>query len=166
MAIKKGIESLMAAFEDDVERDSMRSEEELRVTLDFALKRAQEYATVLGMTRNEVLELWERNRDYWWLNYYQDANQPKLDSERTIAIVDDPQQFLEETKDSGYRCPKCGDISKKPEDCACGWKSYGLFGCLGKGLYFINRTNLASGEVFFPVAWEKSGIPSKYQVEN
>lgn len=42
----------------------------------WVIERAKLYAERTGYTMDEVLEIWEEDRDYWYMNYYQDCNQP------------------------------------------------------------------------------------------
>lgn len=40
--------------------------------LKWVIERAQQYADALGVTRDEVIDAWENERDYWYMNYYQE----------------------------------------------------------------------------------------------
>lgn len=42
----------------------------------WVIDRAKIYAEKTGRTYEEVVEIWESNRTYWYMNFYQDCNQP------------------------------------------------------------------------------------------
>lgn len=42
----------------------------------WVIDRAKHYAEKTGKTYEEIIEIWESNRTYWYMNYYQDCNQP------------------------------------------------------------------------------------------
>lgn len=42
----------------------------------WVMDRAKIYAERTGKTAEEVLEIWEEDRGYWYMNYYQECNQP------------------------------------------------------------------------------------------
>ena len=50
----------------------------------WVLERAQAYADKTGKTPEEVIAIWEKNRSYWYMNYYQEGKQP-LNSELTAS---------------------------------------------------------------------------------
>ena len=54
----------------------------------WALDRAKHYAEKTGKTVEEVITIWETDRSYWYMNYYQEANQPLLTSESIINYED------------------------------------------------------------------------------
>jgi len=45
-------------------------------TLKWVMDRAKHYSERTGFTVEQTIEAWEENRTYWYLNYYQDCNQP------------------------------------------------------------------------------------------
>lgn len=95
------------------------------------------YAEALNMTTDEVVEIMEKGRKYWWPNYYQPCNFPPLDSRDLIGVFKTFEEFKTHSDKhwKGYRCPKCGTISPHPQECKhrflkdgkCDWCSYGLF---------------------------------------
>ena len=56
----------------------------------WVIDRANHYAEKTGRSFEYVIEVWESNRTYWYLNYYQDCNQPlngtKVDEERLSKL--------------------------------------------------------------------------------
>lgn len=42
----------------------------------WVLDRAKHYAEKTGRTTEEILQAWESKRTYWYMNYYQECNQP------------------------------------------------------------------------------------------
>ena len=80
------------------------------------------------------MKSWEDDRDYWYMNYYQDANQPLIDSENVFVF--ETVEELREKCGNQFICPCCKGISTNPYECnsgkkvnkkICDWKSYGLF---------------------------------------
>lgn len=85
LAQTPGYRSLKAAYMADAHRAGMskhpmRTKQELYKTFRYAIDRAKHYAIRTGRPVSFFLDAWEAQRDYWWLNFYQDARQPKLPS--------------------------------------------------------------------------------------
>lgn len=132
----------------------------------WVVDRAKHYAEITGLTYEQVIEGWEKRRTYWYLNYYQDCNQPTLkEGTRVFKTV---QELLESIGKAGFRCPRCGGISKNAYECdsglqikddgktiTCNWKAYGFLGCLGKGAYVYVIEKCAGETMFMPIAWEE-----------
>ena len=121
----------------------------------WVLDRADEYAKTLGVTKDEVLKVWEEGRTYWYMNYYQDCNQPQI-QDGSVYVFDSAKEFWAKAGEA-FRCPSCGKISKMAYECSqdgCDWKSYGLFGTNGKGVTIITKDTLQSTHIFKPVAFE------------
>lgn len=88
----EGYKSLKAAYEHDVQRNNkdmlrgfnpMRNKDEFYRKFKWVIARALHYANYwnqgnLTEALIHVLNAWELRRSYWWLNYYQNCNQPKL----------------------------------------------------------------------------------------
>jgi hypothetical protein len=127
----------------------------------WIIDRAAHYSYKTGIPISEILNMWEQKRSYSYRNYYQECNQPKLATNENILVVDKLED-LQHFKDEGFRCPACGRISMDPYTCnaqdkggsKCDWKSYGLFGCLGKGLYVFVKEVIKGEEIFFPICLE------------
>lgn len=73
----EGYRSLKAAMIQDIQCKH-RSKKESNKKFQWVISRAMHYAHHQNRTIIEVLNSWESKRDYWWLNYYQDARQPRL----------------------------------------------------------------------------------------
>lgn len=91
----------------------------------WILDRAEEYAEVLGISRDEVLNGWEKHRDYWYMNYYQDSKQPSLKGEQNIMKVDDwmeelKSRFGDDFDNFKFVCPSCGHIQSVADFIAIG----------------------------------------------
>lgn len=150
-----GYKSLLAA----VERDEAKGwkSHDYRGKLAWAVAQAKHYAEKTGVSAVEILNAWEKGRDYWYMNYYQEANQPKLEGER-IRVFDTVEQMLASIGEPQFRCPKCSAVSKSPYECSvapCDWKVYGLFRDLGKGVYVFVKEKARGELLFMPIAWEQ-----------
>ena len=120
----------------------------------------QQYAAALGKSIDETVELMEKSRGYnSWPNYYQEANFPGIDSANLYGIFDTYKDFQRTAREkwSGFRCPRCGDISNHPQECRhriakdgkCDWCAYGLFRD-GKGVIVL-EDGLSMIPIFEPV---------------
>jgi len=97
----------------------------------------KQYSEKLGLSTDKTTELMEAQRDYSWPNYYQPANFPPLDSDNIIGVFDTVDAFNLHFKRTykGFKCPRCGNIGRHPQECehriakdgVCDWASYGLF---------------------------------------
>lgn len=158
----EGYRKLIAAVEHD-EKTSPRWHD-YRAKLAWIIARAEHYAAKTGLTPAAILDAWEKRRDYWYMNYYQEANQPEIKGDK-VRVFDTVADMLASIGNTGFRCPACGGVSKSPYECTtgkkehgkvCDWKVYGLFGHLGKGVAVFVVETLAGENLFMPVAWETS----------
>jgi hypothetical protein len=163
----EGYKSLRAAVNKDYAEDrdyqkGGRPFHDYEAKLKWTVERAQHYGEVLGIDPAEILNAWEKGRDYWYMNYYQDAKQPKIDAEH-VRVFDTVDQLKDSIAGPRFRCPACGGISSDAYTCdsgnerdgkPCDWKAYGLFGTLGKGSFVYVKEKLAGQSIFMPVAWE------------
>lgn len=83
LATMPGYRSLKAAYIRDVQTATrsarpMRDKAEFLHKFIWVISRAKHYAQHFQVPIENVLDNWELNRDYWWLNYYQEARQPKF----------------------------------------------------------------------------------------
>lgn len=82
--------------------------------LKWILERADHYAEKTGKTREQILEAWENDRTYWYMNYYQESKQPELNSDKIISIEDFINQLeTKYGKDRNcwlFKCPNCGHV--------------------------------------------------------
>ncbi len=136
----------------------------------WILDRAKHYSEKTGKTVEEVLEIWETDRGYWYMNYYQDNNMPLLNSENIIDYEDWinelKERFGEDSKKWAFKCPTCGNVQtvqdfidngvENPEN-----KAY--FSCIGRyakgkgcdwtlgGLFQNNKISVMKNAQVFPV---------------
>ena len=131
-------------------------------TFKWTIDRAKQYADISGKSVFDILEAFESRRDYWYMNFYQECNQPDIKHDN-VKTFDTYEAFRKSLDGKGYRCPACGGISSHPQKCdsgikkngkVCDWKSFGLLGTMGKGVYIFILEDLAVVEIFQPVAWE------------
>lgn len=133
----------------------------------FLRKMLPQYAEKLGLTPEEVLRALEGKRDYCCVNYYQEANFPNLDGVRVFETQAELKAAVPSMK---FRCSSCNELSSNPYRCntgakrkdgsVCDWKSYGLFGTLGKGFRFTIREGFLENprvdDIFMPVEFEQA----------
>jgi hypothetical protein len=166
----KGYQTLLAAVNESEQKYPRGDEYQEKFA--WVLERANHYAEKTGISAADILDVWERDRNYWnywFLNYYQDCNQPRLDGDR-VRIFDTQEELLQSVGKTGFRCPMCKGISKSPYECnsgqemrkgkVCDWKVYGLFRDLGKGIFIFCKDKMAGNQIFMPIAWE-SEYPDK-----
>jgi hypothetical protein len=129
----------------------------------WVIDRAKHYSYRTGLPIVEILDEWERDRNCWYMGYYQNGNIPKLHGKQVIVM--DTMDDFNAIKGQGFRCPSCNGISKDPQTCdtgiikyngICDWKSYGLFRTLGKGAYLFIKERVIGIEIFYPIAFEGS----------
>lgn len=135
----------------------------------WVIDRANHYAEKLGIPAAEILDSWEKRRSYWYMNYYQDCNQPLIEADN-VRVFNNVAEMLESIGENKFRCPLCGGVSTNPYECnsgvivskikdgkdgPCNWKVYGLFGDLGKGTFVYCKYELRGERIFMPLSWEK-----------
>jgi hypothetical protein len=133
----------------------------------WVIDRAKHYGEKLGLNWEDVLTSWEADRNYWYMNYYQDSNQPEIKGDK-VRVFETVEEMLANLGERKFRCPACGGISTDPYKCnsglemskgkKCDWKVYGLFGDLGKGVFVYCKDKLRGETIFMPVAWEKEAV--------
>ena len=158
----------------------------------WIIDRANHYAEKTGLTAEEILDAWEDRRNYWYMNYYQESNQPEIKG-TNVKIFDTKKEFIDSLKGQGFRCPCCNGISSNCYNCdsgiklqlinskkkkeTCNWSAGGLFSTMGKGVHVFIKETMDMAEIFMPIAWENTmevearcdvegddGIPSKTKV--
>ena len=125
----------------------------------WVVDRAKHYAEKTGLPWESILDSWEEHRNYWYMNYYQEANQPEIKGNK-VRVFDTVQAFREAVKDHRFRCPRCGGISSDPYECnagRCDWKTYGLLP--GGGVHVFCKDAMIGEDIFMPVAWEEQEAP-------
>jgi hypothetical protein len=129
----------------------------------WIIDRAKYYAEKTGLNWEDILDSWEKDRDYWYMNYYQDSNQPEIKTDK-VRIFDTQTDMLKAIDEKKFRCPCCGGVSTDPYECnsglpmdkrkICDWKIYGLFGDIGKGVYVFCKDIIKGQYIFMPLSWE------------
>lgn len=128
----------------------------------WIIERAKKYGERLGIPWENILDSWEEDRRYWYMNYYQECNQPQINSAHT-RIFDTQEEFLNSLGRKEFRCPACSGVTTNPYECnsgtisggkPCNWKVYGLFGDMGKGVFVYCKDKLKGETIFMPLAWE------------
>lgn len=162
----KGRESLRKDVQYDIDsKRTFDTEEQLWKKYDWIIKRAEHYAEKTGLHTDEILNAWEEDRNYWYQNYYQESNQPKIEGD-SVRIFDSVEDLLKEIGEKKFRCPSCEGISTNPYSCnsgmemakgkTCNWNVSGLFGDLGQGTYVYVKDKLRGENIFTPLSWEKA----------
>lgn len=79
----------------------------------WVLDRAKHYSELTRNPVEKVIEAWENNRTYWYMNYYQECNQPLLEN-NAVLFYDDWVKILNERFGTpanwAFKCPNCGHI--------------------------------------------------------
>jgi len=80
----------------------------------WIMDRAKHYAEKTGKTVADMVEIWETDRRYWYMNYYQDCNQPIIQGD-SMMFYDDwikelTERFGPDVRDWKFVCPNCGNI--------------------------------------------------------
>lgn len=122
-----------------------------------------EYSNALNISQEEILKSWEEDRTYSAINYYQEANQPSLKTDK-VKVFETVEEMLQAVGGKKFRCPSCYGVSTNPYECnsgeemskgkKCDWKVYGLFGDLGKGTYVYIKDKSKGESIFTPLSWE------------
>jgi hypothetical protein len=162
----EGYKSLLAAVQRDVDSGDYRA----MPYFAWIIARVHHYAEKAGVDAGELLTKWETKRSYWYMNFYQDANQPRLDD--SVRVFQNLDELMSSLDGKGFRCPYCKGESSDPYQCnsglkvklinggkdlqTCNWKSYGLFKTLGNGVSVFVVSELKVEHFFMPVAWERS----------
>lgn len=137
-----------------------------RAKLQWALDRAKHYSEKTGVSVETILDAWEKRREYWFMNYYQDANQPLI-KDSNVRVFSSQSDAQNAVGTDGFRCPACGGKSNSPYECdskvvtngkPCDWKVYGLFRDLGKGVTVIAKDTMQMERIFMPIAWELEAV--------
>lgn len=132
-------------------------------TFKWIIDRAKHYGEKLNLDWQDVLDSWEADRNYWYMNYYQESDQPEIKGDR-VRVFETVEEMAKSIGKKEFRCPMCGGISTNPYKCnsglkmsngkICDWKVYGLFGGLGKDVFVYCKDKLQGENVFMPISWE------------
>lgn len=177
----QGYQKLLAAVEENELKDGARPFHDYRAKLQWIVERAQHYAEKTGLDAADILDAWEADRRYWYMNYYQEANQPAIKSD-SVRVFDTVEDMLLSVGRTGFRCPNCKGVSRSPYRCdsgvqvelinsngkkqACNWSVGGLFGHMGQGVFIFVKTELKGENMFKPIAWEQAEIPTESEAAN
>ena len=120
----------------------------------------ESYSAKLNIPVDEVVESFEKQRDYSWPNYYQAAHFPDLDKLESVTVYETLDEFYKANKK--FKCPSCGNIYSHPTQCEhrikkdgiCDWTAGGLFQ-LGLHHVVIKSQTLVPIGIFKPVKEDK-----------
>lgn len=128
----------------------------------WIIDRAKHYAEKTGSDWNDILDAWESNRSNWYMNYYQESNQPQIKTD-DVRIFETTDEMLKSIGKQ-FRCPACKGITTDPFTCnsgkkiqsgkVCDWKAYRLFGTIDKGVFIYCKDILQGDTIFIPLTWE------------
>ena len=179
MTESKGYEKLKSAVERDIRNDSERNSFNCSFSKDgcnnpdckcfhkycdkfkWIIERAEHYAEILDIPAAEILDSWEEQRDYWYMNFYQECKQPLLDSSGKVRVFDTNEDVVKSFGNKGFRCPNCKGVSSHPQICdthkvvdnkVCAWKSFGFFRF--NLVTVVVKRPFSVTEIFMPVNWE------------
>lgn len=166
--LRSGYIKLRADVDHDISKKS-RSFEECEEKFNWAIERAKHYAEKTDMDVNDILDAWESKRDYWYFNYYQEANQPAFKEGKIIHVFENAASARIAFVKKEFRCPACGGVSTDPNTCnsgeklkggdsngICNWKAWGFFRTMGEGVTIFLKDSMDVFEIFKPIAWEKA----------
>jgi hypothetical protein len=103
---KEGWKNLEKVVDEDEEKDKKLCHD-YRGKLKWISDRADYFAKKTGLAKDYIINFWESERNYWYMNYYQDCNQP-IDNDReekriiysvTFFSVEESEILRHETKD-------------------------------------------------------------------
>lgn len=130
----------------------------------YLINKLDEYSKALDVPQEEILTKWENKRSYSAINYYQEANQPSIKSDK-VKLFDTVEELRQSVGKQKFRCPSCEGITTNPYECnsgelaheggICNWKVYGLFGHLGKGIHVFCKDEMQGEDIFMPLSWER-----------
>lgn len=145
----------MEAYNQDL-KEGLRSKEELDSKLKWVLDRADAYADACKVKRDDVLKAWETKRNYWWLNFYQDCNQPDPARMKGTPVVlyadwlkEGSRLYGPDMLDWRLKCPACGHIQTLREFKDAGVDEENAFTCCA------SRFNLGSNKT---CKWTTGGL--------
>lgn len=119
----------------------------------WTVDRAKAYGEKTGLDWKDILAQWERDRDCWYMNYYQEYNQPDPEGNEDIRVFETIEAGRASFAGKGFGCPSCNKVSSDPCVCSnCGWAIFGLVP--SKGSYLFAKDNMRLYHIFTPVAWE------------
>lgn len=132
------------------------------------------YAKLFDLNPLDILKGLESQREMSISGYYSESRFP-IKKEHIVIFEDEKDLRKRADPKKGFRCPHCKGISKHPYQCnsgiklvlinsegkkeICNWKSFGLFGTLGKGMTFTLKSIWPHkpfvDESFMPISMEE-----------
>lgn len=158
-----GLEKLRAAVDKDLKDGGCHDYEK---KFEWVINRAKHYEEKTGVPHLEIIDKWEEQRRYWYMNFYQDCNQPEL-TNGEVKTFETVAELLESIGKQGFRCPNCHKKSESPYECdsgekvngkICNWKAYGFLRVMSKGAFVFVKEQMKVENFFMPIAWEKETI--------
>jgi len=132
----------------------------------WIIDRAKHYSEKTGIAWETILEGWEKQRTYWYMNFYQESNQPEIKGD-SIIIVENKEDYIKRFPAKKFICPYCKGISTNSGSCnsgvkvkllngkgkeeICNWCSGGLFGTMGNGVHIFLKDECKIIEIFRPI---------------
>ncbi|MFK5950951.1 MAG: VVA0879 family protein [Methylococcales bacterium] len=118
----------------------------------WVIDRAKHYAEFCNASYLDIMHEWESARSYWYMNFYQDPNQPEFTGDMEVIHFDAwasqlKSRFGEDRDNWSFKCPACGhaqsmgdftqiDVDKNnaytncigryKDDIGCDWSINGL----------------------------------------
>lgn len=140
----------------------------------WVIERAKHYAEFCKLSLQDVLNEWEADRGYWYLNYYQDSNQPLLNdpvnsNAKIIPIDDWADQAIKlyggNKNHWQFVCPACGHVQIGQDFLAHDAEPQNAYlNCIGRynnkkvgcdwslgGLFSIHKTAVLKNAKVYPV---------------
>ncbi len=138
----------------------------------WVMERADMYAKLTGKTREEVVEAWEKQRTYWYMNFYQESRQPEIKSKGMKVVLYDKwikslqKKFGNDSKNWKFKCPSCKNVQSGQDfiDAGVPDKADNVYqNCIGRyvsgkgcdwtlgGLFQIHKTIVVKDMQIFPV---------------
>ncbi len=171
------MEKIMNRFEELMEqiRVNLNDDKRFANKLIWIRERVKHYHEKLDLSEVEILEAFEKKRNYWSANYYQDSNFPLLDDK--VKVFETVKELQEAIKSKQFICPACNQIQSNPYTCesghkdkndkVCDWKSYGLLGTLGKGFRFTVKDSFLDNPMidncFMPIEFKDTIYNPEYK---
>ena len=136
----------------------------------YLRNKLEEYSKVLDISQKELLEAWEKDRNYSAINYYQECNQPTL-KEGKVRVFKNKNELLSSVTVRKFRCPYCGGVSDSPYVCSnkenlpktssgrkrtiCGYSIEGFITRKNKCTFVYCREEGRGEFIFTPIYWEE-----------
>ena len=137
----------------------------------WVLDRAELYAKLTKKTKEDVIKAWEEKRNYWYMNFYQECNQPDINGDVKVLMIEDwirqlKEKFGKDPNGWKFKCPSCGGVQSGQDFIDGGITEFDrkvYFDCIGRhvkgkgcnwtlgGLIAIHKTVVVKDLVITPV---------------